>query len=760
MASRIKRQRISDDGDAVTTAVELAGDFHDPQGNDSDREHTSPKQKLPKSLFVHSLPLDVTTENLTEHFSQSYPLKHATVVLDKATKQSKCYGFVTFADAEDAQKAQEEFDGTTLQGRKIKIDIAKLRHRDVNVNNLAGPKQSQPSTEALKNKVALQRERDVDQKPLKLIVRNLPWSIKEPEQLAMLFRSYGKVKHVTVPKQKSGLSPGFGFVVLRGRKNVEKALAGVNGMVVEGRTLAVDWAIEKDAWQTLNKQDKSRPTDEIEPLSDLNGSAERSRDYSDPAADGSVSDASEQSEDEKGYLSATDELEDGSHLDPTSGIQSQLQKQPDRCTLFIRNLPFTTTDESLFEHFKPFGHLRYARVVMDHETGRPRGTGFVCFIDEEDAINCLRKAPKHQNASRPRNAKDGRTAMKNSVLQDTLSDPLGLFTVEDRVLRISRAVNRDEAHRLTVEGASLRFAQDQDKRRLYLLSEGIIPSNSSLYASLAPSEARLREESAKQRQALIKSNPSLHLSLTRLSVRNIPRNIGSKDLKALAREAVVGFAKDVKDGRRLPLSKEELSRGGDEMKEAEKNRKAKGRGIVKQAKVLFEGREGSKVSESSGAGKSRGYGFIEYSSHRWALMGLRYLNGRADHAQRDTGPGSLEKSRAKSGSKRLIVEFAIENAQVVARRRERESKARERSRVVESGKDRGEKSQLPDSLADTAKQNAGRRKRKRDGGAREAPNPDSSESNVKTKRADKASQRQRIIGKKRALRKASKVLSG
>jgi nucleolar protein 4 len=32
----------------------------------------------------------------------------------------------------------------------------------------------------------------------------------------MLFRSYGKVKHVTIPKKKPGLLAGFGFVVMRG----------------------------------------------------------------------------------------------------------------------------------------------------------------------------------------------------------------------------------------------------------------------------------------------------------------------------------------------------------------------------------------------------------------------------------------------------------------------------------------------------------------------------------------------------------------
>jgi nucleolar protein 4 len=163
-------------------------------------------------------------------------------------------------------------------------------------------------------------------------------------------------------------------------------------------------------------------------------------------------------------------------------------------------------------------------------------------------------------------------------------------------------------------------------------------------------------------------------------------------LKQLAREAAVGFAADAKAGKRKRLSKEELIRGGDEDREAERRRKAQGKGIVRQAKV---------VEEKAGAGRSRGYGFIEYSSHRWALMGLRWLNGHevggtAVPTEKRTGKGAIGAAKGKGKGtvpppaieekKKLIVEFAIENAQVVARRKEKEEKARERSKLVAEGK--------------------------------------------------------------------------
>ncbi|MCJ1286926.1 RNA recognition motif-containing protein [Xylographa opegraphella] len=761
MESRRKRRRLLTHGEAVLPATEQAGASTISDGVE-DLHH---KQNAPqsRSLFVRSLPSTATTESLTELFSQSYPLKHATVVLDPITKKSKGYGFITFADAEDAQQAREHFNGSTFEGRKIKVEVAEPRHREVENGGPSGRQKSQQTPAAIKAKADRQKERLESTKSPKLIVRNLPWSIKDSDQLALLFRSYGKVKHATLPKAKAGLSAGFGFVVLRGRKNAEKALAGVNGKEVDGRTLAVDWAVEKEEWETLQMgkevDEKSDiEFDQLESSSDDESTVKSEDDEKDsldldgvPLSDAEHLDAGEDDDDKDFDSDDTDQ-------DRPSGGKSQ----DNSTTLFVRNLPFTCTDEILQDHFKSFGAVRYARVVFDHSTGRSKGTGFVCMYNLDDTAACLRDSPRVESVSTQADRNHAsRNAKKHSLLEDTHTDPLGRYTIEGRVLQISRAVNRDEASRLTTEGSSIRDARDKDKRRLYLLSEGTIHSNSPLYNTLSPSEVQMREDSARQRQALIKSNPSLHLSLTRLSIRNIPRSIRSKDLKALAREAVVGFAKDVKDAKRSPLSKEELSRGGDELKRAEKERKAKGKGIVKQAKVVFEGREGGKVAEESGAGRSRGYGFVEYASHRWALMGLRYLNGHAVKHTSELNP----KNAVKEKSKRLIVEFAIENAQVVQRRQEREVKARERSKLVA---ERRASSDVPPTKKAISRNDIMARTRK--GAKRNAGKPEVRKQDSLVERQslvqngsadpvlpDKQAKRQQIIGRKRMLRKARKI---
>jgi len=59
--------------------------------------------------------------------------------------------------------------------------------------------------------------------------------------------------------------------------------------------------------------------------------------------------------------------------------------------LYVGNLPFSTTDSELREVFGEHGNVLSAQVIMDRETGRSRGFGFVEMDDAEaqNAINAL-----------------------------------------------------------------------------------------------------------------------------------------------------------------------------------------------------------------------------------------------------------------------------------------------------------------------------------------------------------------------------------
>ena len=59
--------------------------------------------------------------------------------------------------------------------------------------------------------------------------------------------------------------------------------------------------------------------------------------------------------------------------------------------IYVGNLSFNSDDEGLRKIFAEFGDVASAKVVMDRETGRSRGFGFV-EMDNSDEANAAIKA--------------------------------------------------------------------------------------------------------------------------------------------------------------------------------------------------------------------------------------------------------------------------------------------------------------------------------------------------------------------------------
>lgn len=57
-------------------------------------------------------------------------------------------------------------------------------------------------------------------------------------------------------------------------------------------------------------------------------------------------------------------------------------------TLYVGNLPWSTTDASLADAFRSHGTVISSRIITDKETGRSRGFGFV-EVEDGDAQNMV-----------------------------------------------------------------------------------------------------------------------------------------------------------------------------------------------------------------------------------------------------------------------------------------------------------------------------------------------------------------------------------
>jgi RNA recognition motif-containing protein len=87
------------------------------------------KKEEMKKLFVGGLSWNTTDQGLTEAFEQFGEVTEAKVINDRDTGRSRGFGFVSFTDAADADAAAASMDGSTLDGRSIRVNEANDKPR-------------------------------------------------------------------------------------------------------------------------------------------------------------------------------------------------------------------------------------------------------------------------------------------------------------------------------------------------------------------------------------------------------------------------------------------------------------------------------------------------------------------------------------------------------------------------------------------------------------------------------------------------------
>lgn len=78
-----------------------------------------------KKLYVGSLPYSTTEDELKDLFSAYGAVDSVRIITDKFTGQSKGFGFVEFANGDDAEKAVEGMNGKVLNGRTLIVNDAR-----------------------------------------------------------------------------------------------------------------------------------------------------------------------------------------------------------------------------------------------------------------------------------------------------------------------------------------------------------------------------------------------------------------------------------------------------------------------------------------------------------------------------------------------------------------------------------------------------------------------------------------------------------
>jgi len=81
------------------------------------------------NIYVGNLAFSTDSAALRKIFAEHGEVTSAQVVEDRDTQRSRGFGFVEMASADDAQKAISAVDGSTVDDRQLKVNVAKERDR-------------------------------------------------------------------------------------------------------------------------------------------------------------------------------------------------------------------------------------------------------------------------------------------------------------------------------------------------------------------------------------------------------------------------------------------------------------------------------------------------------------------------------------------------------------------------------------------------------------------------------------------------------
>ncbi len=118
---------FEEEADAIKAMQEVSGKEIDGRNI---KVRLSEESSNGRKVFVGGLSFAASEEDLRSMFDGVGTVLDATIIRDRETRRSRGFGFVTFAEASDAQKACEEMDGKEVDGRSLKVSIAEQRSRE------------------------------------------------------------------------------------------------------------------------------------------------------------------------------------------------------------------------------------------------------------------------------------------------------------------------------------------------------------------------------------------------------------------------------------------------------------------------------------------------------------------------------------------------------------------------------------------------------------------------------------------------------
>jgi len=299
--------------------------------NSSSQTNSEPDNAT-TNLIVNYLPQTMTQEEIRSLFSSIGEVESCKLIRDKLSGQSLGYGFVNYVRSEDAEKAINTLNGLRLQNKTIKVSFAR------------------PSSDAIKG--------------ANLYISGLPKSMNQ-QDLENLFSPFGRIitsrilcdSMTDVWSSPSGVSKGVGFIRYDQRVEAERAIQKLNGSIPEGAT------------DPITVKFANNPSSNIKAISPLAAYLSPQRRFAGP------------------IHHATGRF----RYSPMSGDLLANTLLPGAVNgagwcIFVYNLAPDTEESILWQLFGPFGAVQSVKVIMDLQTNKCKGFGFVTMTNYDEAL--------------------------------------------------------------------------------------------------------------------------------------------------------------------------------------------------------------------------------------------------------------------------------------------------------------------------------------------------------------------------------------
>mmetsp|Transcript_36848 Transcript_36848/g.84932 ORF Transcript_36848/g.84932 Transcript_36848/m.84932 type:complete len:905 (-) Transcript_36848:171-2885(-) len=583
-----------------------------------------------RTLMLRGLPRSVGKQRVWQWVQDQLPagsalesVKRVIGNSDAEGGDSECGYSVTFCKESVARRALETLRTAQLDGRSVSV-------------SLRAAEKGMATT-----------------KVGRLIVRNLAFGATL-KQIRKAFQHLGQLKEVHIPPAPEGSKNrhrGFAFVQYEDPSLAAKAVEELNGTKICGRGVAIDHAVDAMLFGSLQKQEEERqrraastlvgagededliletaPAEATLPRKVIEENAEDGEDAGN--LENMTAEVAKPKEEEVERMRRL--LEDDSKAkeekpEKNKKIQPDAPKRAPgfdlekKSTVFVRNIPFEATQEDLSEVFRRFGPLKSVKLVLDkHGQNAHAGKAFVQFRDQAGAAAALADEARAEKKLKEMSALLKR---KGDQTNDLIAvDGFGI-TLKGRRLVVKDALKPEEADKIVEAKQDRKKKKEEEKEMwMHLLHIGEIKDGSQAWFQMSKSEQDQRRASAQERK-FRSTNPNFAIHPQRLSIRNLPRSVDATKL----RTAIIDYLGQL----------EGVSTAGTGVKTRRKSAQV----LIDKVQLVRD----SERKDAENVRKSRGFAFVTFKDHKWAMSTLLHLNNN---------PAVF------GGKKRPIVEFAIED---------------------------------------------------------------------------------------------------